>query len=59
MSKNKLNFEAEKLVVDYISFNISGFRDPEIIARGLSKHFTPHVLIDDVPSLRFFRFIGR
>ena len=27
--------------------------DPKIIARRLSKHFTPHVLMDDVPSIGF------
>lgn len=27
--------------------------DPGIIAHRLSKHFTPHVLIDDVPTIGF------
>ena len=47
-----LNFQSENLVVDWISFNIQGLPDPQRIADGLSKHFTPYVLIDDVPSIR-------
>ena len=30
--------------------------DPKIIARRLSKHFTPHILMDDVPSIGFHGF---
>ena len=41
-----ISFNSENLVVDWISFNIQGLPDTEIIAYGLSKHFTPHVLID-------------
>lgn len=37
MNRNKLSFESENLVVDYISFNISGFKDPEPIAKYLSS----------------------
>lgn len=48
-----LNFESQNLMVDWISFNIQGLPDPETIASGLSKHFTPHVLIDDVPSISY------
>ena len=47
------NFDSENLKVDWISFNLEGFMDPRIIARRLSKHFTPHVLMDDVPSIGF------
>jgi len=47
MIKNKLSFESENLVVDYISFNLEG------VAHRLLKYFTPHVLIDDVPSISF------
>ena len=39
MSKNKLSFESEKLVVDYISFNITGCKDPGRIANYLSDSF--------------------
>ena len=53
MKQNKLTFESENLVVDYISFNLEGFMDPEIVAHRLLKYFTPHVLIDDVPSISF------
>jgi len=35
MEENKLSFESKNLVVDYISFNISGLRDPESIANYL------------------------
>ena len=37
MNPNKLTFESENLVVDYISFNISGCTDPEPIANYLSE----------------------
>ena len=37
MNPNKLTFESENLVVDYISFNISGCADPEPIANYLSE----------------------
>ena len=37
MKENKLSFASENLVVDYISFNISGCRDPEPIANYLSS----------------------
>lgn len=36
MNRNKLRFDSEALVVDYISFNISGFKNPEPIANYLS-----------------------
>ena len=48
-----LNFQSQNVVVDWISFNIQGLTDPLIIARRLSKHFTPYVLMDDVPSIGF------
>ena len=53
MNQNKLSFESESLLVDWISLNLEGFMDPGMLARRLSKHFTPHVLIDDVPSIGF------
>ena len=46
-----LNFDSENLALDWISFNLEGLIDPKIIAYRLSKYFTPHVLIDDVPSI--------
>ena len=49
-----LNFQSENLVVDWISFNIQGLPDPRRIADGLSKHFTPHVLMDDVPRIGYY-----
>jgi hypothetical protein len=43
-----LNFQSQNLVVDWISFNIQGLTDPRMlnVETGLSKHFTPHILID-------------
>ena len=35
MKQNRLSFESENLLVDYISFNIEGFIDTEPIARSL------------------------
>ena len=51
-----LNFQSQNVVVDWISFNIQGLPDPIMIAGRLSKHFTSHVLIDDVPSIGFHGF---
>ena len=51
-----LNFESQNLVVDWISLNIQGLPDPETIASGLSKHFTPHVLIDGEPNISYHGF---
>ena len=48
-----LNFQSQNLVVDWISFNIQGLTDPRIIASGLSKHFTPHILIDGEPYVSY------
>jgi hypothetical protein len=42
MTQNELSFESEKLVVDYISFNLEGLMDPasmDKIASYLSKLF--------------------
>ena len=36
---NKLTFKSKNLVVDYISFNITDCRDPELIANYLSDSF--------------------
>jgi len=44
---------SENLVLDWLSFNLEGLMNPRIIANRLSKHFTPHVLIDDVPTIGF------
>ena len=51
-----LTFDSQRLDVDWISFNIQGFTDPKIIASNLSKYFTPHILMDDVPSIGFHGF---
>lgn len=48
-----LNFEYENLVVDWISFNIQGLTDPRRIADGLSKHFTPNVLMNGEPYMSY------
>jgi len=39
MVKNKLTFESENLVGDYISFNIQGLIDPELILNYLFQNF--------------------
>lgn len=39
MNQNKLSFESEKLVVDYISFNIPGSNNTESIAKYLFEKF--------------------
>ena len=36
MNRNKLSFESERLDVDYLSFNITGCKDPGRIANYLS-----------------------
>ena len=56
MLQNKLTFESEKLGVDWISLNLEGLMDPRIITGRLLKYFTPHVLMDDVPSIAFHGF---
>jgi hypothetical protein len=53
---NSISFDSENLLVDWVSFNIQGLPDPRTIACGLSKHFTPHVLIDDEPKIGFHVF---
>jgi len=44
------------LKVDWISFNLEGLINPITIAGRLTKYFTPHVLIDDVPNIGFHGF---
>ena len=39
MKQNKLSFESERLVVDYLSFNITDCKDPGRIANYLSDSF--------------------
>ena len=39
MNQNKLTFESENLVVDWISFNIQGLIDPKLIANYLFQNF--------------------
>lgn len=48
-----LTFDSQHLDVDWISFNIQGLTDPKTIVSNLSKYFTPHILMDDVPSIGF------
>lgn len=54
---NVITLDSENLVVDWLSFNLEGLMDPiiitEIITDRLSKHFTPYVLIDNVPTIGF------
>lgn len=50
---NVININYENLVVDWLFFNLEGLMDPEIITNRLSKYFTPHVLIDNIPTVRF------
>ena len=51
-----IDFDSENLAVDWISLNIKGLMDPRIIAGHLLKYFTPHILINDVPSIGFHGF---
>ena len=39
MNSNKLSFESKRLVVDYLSFNITGCKDPELVANYSSDSF--------------------
>lgn len=39
MKQNKLSFDSEKLVVDYIFFNIPGSNNTESIAKYLFEKF--------------------
>ena len=51
-----ITLDSENLQLDWISFNLEGLIDPKIIAGRLLKYFTPHVLIDDVPSIGYHGF---
>lgn len=42
--------------LDWISFNLEGLIDPKKIAGRLFKYFTPHVLMDDLPSIGYHGF---
>jgi hypothetical protein len=48
-----LNFDSENLVVDWISFNIQGLTDPQIIARRLFSRFNSFITVDDQDRIRF------
>ena len=39
-----------------IYLNFEGSINPRVIADHFSKHFTPHVLIDDVPCIGYHGF---
>jgi len=50
MNQDKLTFESENLVVDWISFNIKGLTSEtgvRRVAHHLSSHFTPLIIIDN------------
>jgi hypothetical protein len=47
------NFDSENLVVDWISFNIQGLTDPQIIARRLFSRFNSFITVDDQHRIRF------
>ena len=51
-----ITLDSENLQLDWISFNLEGLIDPKIIAGRLLKYFTPHVLMDDVPSIGYHGF---
>ena len=51
-----ITLDSENLQLDWVSFNLEGLIDPEIIAGRLLKYFTPRVLIDDVPSISYHGF---
>ena len=50
---NVINLNFENLVVDWLSFNLEGLMGLEMIAHRYcsAKNFTPHVLIDNVPTM--------
>ena len=50
---NVPNLNSENLMVDWLSFNLEGLIDLLIIVSRLAKHFTPYVLIDNVPTVGF------
>jgi len=51
-----ITLDSENLQLDWISFNLEGLIDPKIIAGRLLKYFTPHVLMDNVPSIGYHGF---
>ena len=51
-----ITLDSENLQLDWISFNLEGLIDHKIIAGRLLKYFTPHVLMDDVPSIGYHGF---
>lgn len=51
-----ITLDSENLQLDWISFNLEGLIDPKIIAGRLLKYFTPHVRMDDVPSIGYHGF---
>ena len=51
-----ISLDSENLQLDWISFNLEGLIDAKVIAGRLLKYFTPHVLIDDVPSIGYHSF---
>ena len=51
-----ITLDSENLQLDWISFNLEGLIDHKIIASRLLNYFTPHVLIDDVPSIGYHGF---
>ena len=51
-----ITLDSKNLQLDWISFNLEGLIDPKIIAGRLLKYFTPHVLMDDVPSIGYHGF---
>jgi hypothetical protein len=51
-----ITLDSENLQLDWISFNLEGLIDPKIIAGRLLKYFTPHVLMDDLPSIGYHGF---
>jgi hypothetical protein len=54
----KFSFDSEGLVVDWISFNLEGLIDTEMLAYRLSKHFTPHVLMDHAVNIQDLKVTG-
>ena len=54
-----MKFDSQHLYIDWISFNIQGLTDTKKIVSNLSKYFTPHILLDDVPNTRFHSFKKR
>lgn len=54
MNKIKVNFESENLIVDWISLNITNFRDSKVIGDRLFPYFNISITMNNQSRIRFF-----